>query len=502
METDEDLARCEGLGFSELQCLITARLAGIEAEWEEDLPTETLGSCESRLRKAVPLEYDEVKRQLEAWKGGEHADSEELVQCRRQHSTIPQPIKIPGEGKPSGRHLLPPSHRTMNSPFPSSPGSLSSTCGSTREPSPDRLVASPTSPLSPKEPSSDGLRKGRPGSGFRRTRGRMLHSHTKRAEKAFESTVVEDASREREQDLEQRRTECHLLPNADFQDCFACGDVPTFIPTTPITLDGEKAFQARVLPEGMLDPVTVALEGFAEMESRDVGKTSACMDLDAGMSRRQRMQSTSVQNASKHDQHRDHRKMQPEEDEEDDRQRRTCGRNWRGVHRAPASLAVGRDVETRFRPELPTKPGTAPACSGLSVTRQCAPNSRPCTGPGTRRARQLGCAEGLSTQYSCRSEAWWNRSSARKVGQCEYIHSTLASQQPDWESPGSRQCCSCDPTVACEHWPSGRSPQATNLPKLPGAEGGKADGLGLSLQPPVAKVPAWLQGHKLQTAAQ
>eukprot|EP00439_Symbiodinium_sp_Y106_P050516 s2710_g6.t1 len=154
---------------------------------------------------------------------------------------------------------------------------------------------------------------------------------------------------------------------------------------------------------------------------------------------------------------------------------RAQGRNWRGVKRPPsASLEFERmedSTEQRFLQ----------------------------SGPGPSRAHHLGCAAGHSTQYSCRSEVWWQKSpGADRRRQGDFEKCTLPSQQPSWESEvgyGAEE--------ASGHWPSGRPRKAGDLPPLPGAEGGKAQSLGLFMvPPPEAPQPAWAKSIQPQEGGQ
>eukprot|EP00931_Biecheleriopsis_adriatica_P028004 TRINITY_DN1674_c0_g2_i2.p1 TRINITY_DN1674_c0_g2~~TRINITY_DN1674_c0_g2_i2.p1 ORF type:complete len:566 (-),score=139.24 TRINITY_DN1674_c0_g2_i2:179-1876(-) len=235
----------------------------------------------------------------------------------------------------------------------------------------------------------------------------------------------------------------------------------------PILLSGEEAWRERTaaLPEGMIDPVSVLFEAMKELDSSG-GRADSSPELEPCSSARRafRKDCASIR--------------RPETAPEEDVEARSLarGRNWRGVHRLPVSL------------EAPTISHPSSELAKQLITR-------PLTGPGTLRARQLGCAEGMSTQYSCRSEAWWKTSaSSERRRQGDFSKTTLDSQHPEFDTSHGRLRCSCKPSEACEHWPSGRPEMACNLPPLPGAEGGKADGLGLSLEAPAkAPLPAWLK---------
>ncbi|CAL1172184.1 unnamed protein product [Cladocopium goreaui] len=128
-------------------------------------------------------------------------------------------------------------------------------------------------------------------------------------------------------------------------------------------------------------------------------------------------------------------------------------RNWRGVHRPPSAHE---------------------SSDGMFL------------GPGPKRAGFLGCETGHSTQYSCLSESWWKRSpGSDRRRQGDFQRVTLPSQEPGWDSELGYLACGCDYREACPHWPSGRPVKASgDPPSLPGAEGGQAKGLGLSLAPP------------------
>ncbi|CAE7042205.1 unnamed protein product [Symbiodinium natans] len=145
---------------------------------------------------------------------------------------------------------------------------------------------------------------------------------------------------------------------------------------------------------------------------------------------------------------------------------RAEGRNWRGVERPPPTSLDFGQIDANL--------------SNLQ------------TGPGPSRARRLGCAAGHSTQYSCRSEVWWQRSpGADRRRQGDFEKCTLPSQQPTWEREVGYIDCGCS-GEACGHWPSGRPGKAGDLPPLPGAEGGKARSLGLFMAPPPqVPQPAW-----------
>lgn len=121
-------------------------------------------------------------------------------------------------------------------------------------------------------------------------------------------------------------------------------------------------------------------------------------------------------------------------------------------------------------------------------------------GPGPKRAGFLGCETGHSTQYSCLSESWWRRSpGSDRRRQGDFQRVTLPSQEPGWDSELGYLACGCDYREACPHWPSGRPVKASvrDPPSLPGAEGGQAKGLGLSLAPPPkVTVPKWFRSQK------
>ncbi|CAE7397013.1 DODA [Symbiodinium sp. CCMP2592] len=145
---------------------------------------------------------------------------------------------------------------------------------------------------------------------------------------------------------------------------------------------------------------------------------------------------------------------------------RAQGRNWRGVERPPSARLEFERMDD----------STADQRFHLQ------------SGPGPSRAHHLGCAAGHSTQYSCKSEVWWQKSpAADRRRQGDFERCTLPSQQPSWESEvgyGAEE--------ASGHWPSGRPRKAGDLPPLPGAEGGKAQSLGLFIvPPPEAPQPAW-----------
>ncbi|CAE7305415.1 unnamed protein product, partial [Symbiodinium necroappetens] len=145
---------------------------------------------------------------------------------------------------------------------------------------------------------------------------------------------------------------------------------------------------------------------------------------------------------------------------------RAQGRNWRGVERPPSARLESERMDNSIADQR--------------VHLQ--------SGPGPSRAHHLGCAAGHSTQYSCRSEVWWQMSpGADRRRQGDFEKCTLPSQQPSWESElgyGAEE--------ASGHWPSGRPRKAGDLPPLPGAEGGKAQSLGLFMvPPPEAPQPAW-----------
>ncbi|CAE7664793.1 unnamed protein product [Symbiodinium sp. CCMP2456] len=145
---------------------------------------------------------------------------------------------------------------------------------------------------------------------------------------------------------------------------------------------------------------------------------------------------------------------------------RAQGRNWRGVERPPSARLESERMDNSIADQR--------------VHLQ--------SGPGPSRAHHMGCAAGHSTQYSCRSEVWWQKSpGADRRRQGDFEKCTLPSQQPSWESElgyGAEE--------ASGHWPSGRPRKAGDLPPLPGAEGGKAQSLGLFMvPPPEAPQPAW-----------
>jgi len=150
---------------------------------------------------------------------------------------------------------------------------------------------------------------------------------------------------------------------------------------------------------------------------------------------------------------------------------RAEGRNWRGIERPPSAL-VDRTFE-------------APMTDATNSDLQC--------GPGPARAGHLGCAPGHSTQYSCRSEVWWHSSpGADRRRQGEFERSILASQQPAWDSELGYVDSTYGEGGVSPFWPSGRPCKAGDLPPLPGAEGGTAPSLGLSVAPPPkAPQPVW-----------
>eukprot|EP00927_Polykrikos_kofoidii_P009611 TRINITY_DN14010_c0_g3_i1.p1 TRINITY_DN14010_c0_g3~~TRINITY_DN14010_c0_g3_i1.p1 ORF type:complete len:1021 (-),score=208.30 TRINITY_DN14010_c0_g3_i1:52-3114(-) len=167
--------------------------------------------------------------------------------------------------------------------------------------------------------------------------------------------------------------------------------------------------------------------------------------------------------------------------------RRTGGRNWRGVDR-------NADSE---------KPRTSPRSAG-EIRKDIVPRrwgARTTEHPhvpyseGPARGLELGCESGLGTQYSRCGEAHYR---ARHPERGEFEGQLLPSQNP--LVPGTvvappaatEGLAAARDVTTCNHWPSGRAMQATDLPPLPGADFGKADGLGLSLSSPAKSVlPSW-----------
>lgn len=165
-------------------------------------------------------------------------------------------------------------------------------------------------------------------------------------------------------------------------------------------------------------------------------------------------------------------------------------RNWRGVHRPADSTIVlasrGRrdlgDIAVVSTPRSPSRPPSAGGSTGPS------------------RGLDLGCAPGLSTQYSCRAEEWWQKSHGVSKTRPRPASSILGSQHPR----GAMETNGAAPLSVpgwhhqpAGHWPAGLLPHsAADLPPLQGAEFGQSDSLGLSIAPPppVPKTPSWL--HK------
>mmetsp|Transcript_116604 Transcript_116604/g.329796 ORF Transcript_116604/g.329796 Transcript_116604/m.329796 type:complete len:989 (+) Transcript_116604:84-3050(+) len=200
--------------------------------------------------------------------------------------------------------------------------------------------------------------------------------------------------------------------------------------------------------------------------------------------------------------------------------KRVGGRNWRGVDRPAdhANKSPDAGVSPSASPALPSRSRrtanriTEHEASGVRLPGRWGavaldPEHKPIVYSwGPARGKELGCEKGLSTQYSCRSESWWKKSmTAEKRRQDEFEGSILPSQRPltpdsdEDVSRGIRRPCNCPADVACCHWPSGRPLASANLPPLRGAEGGKAQSLGLSLAPPppAPKVPTSLHRHAL-----
>eukprot|EP00933_Yihiella_yeosuensis_P004987 TRINITY_DN10939_c0_g4_i1.p1 TRINITY_DN10939_c0_g4~~TRINITY_DN10939_c0_g4_i1.p1 ORF type:complete len:593 (-),score=103.84 TRINITY_DN10939_c0_g4_i1:399-2177(-) len=174
-------------------------------------------------------------------------------------------------------------------------------------------------------------------------------------------------------------------------------------------------------------------------------------------------------------------------------QRHQGSRNWRGLQRPPDVLAVSSNQD-----HSSCRPVTAPAAPTLDVYEDLHISEGLNLGPGTTRGRELGCSDGLGTQYSCCADVWWKSSvTARRRRQGEFAVSTLGSQQPEWSDESGFPCKRyCDPSEPFDRWPSGRPLiEARDLPDLPGAEGGKAQSLGLSLECPSAQgpLPSWLK---------
>lgn len=185
-------------------------------------------------------------------------------------------------------------------------------------------------------------------------------------------------------------------------------------------------------------------------------------------------------------------------------------RNWRGVDR-PADICSSKPSAKAIRksqvvPENELGQSRVAARWGAI---QLDTNQHPIAcGHGPARAADLGCERGFSSQYSCQSEAWWSKSSTHATRcQGEFASSLYGSQLPpslDSVCDGAPAVglparalgkrCGCSNDVACCHWPSGRAPHAGGLPPLDGAEGGKARGLGLSLSTPApSSLPQWLR---------
>lgn len=177
---------------------------------------------------------------------------------------------------------------------------------------------------------------------------------------------------------------------------------------------------------------------------------------------------------------------------------RAGGRNWRGVHRPTDSgnlvgasskqdsvVSCAERQASEAAPHGRRRPGRWGA---IELDPQ-SPAAELSTGPA--RSTELGCELGMSTQYSCRSDAWWEKSSGTsscRKGQSESL--LLGSQRPQTPPGGVAESGPTSNT-----WPSGRPMQAGGLPPLKGESGGSSSSAGLSLSAPEAlpTLPMWLR---------
>lgn len=426
---DEQMHMYKTMTFSQLQTLISRQLAEIESGWVEEDTSFSRQPHQSR------------------WEGSD---------CRFETNAM----QIDKHEKLAG--LRPAEDFADYLAAPPSPEVPCSTNGSTREPSPsDHISSSPSSPSSP----APKLQRGYP---WRR------YSRPSKLADEFDAQAPDwcsDCSGERVVDLQNDiledirevsgrslLTENTINDKIDDPEQHIRRNGHSF--GTTGNLGQGSTWCERRVPEGMIDPVTILLESGGDVCSSSEPRCFSSRSLLS--SRRNR---TSQSSCTKRESFGScgHSVADAEL-----RPRLARGRNWRGVHR-PGKLGQSESAVSE--------------CQGPVPVEQLLARS-----PGTARAVELGCAEGLSTQYSCRSELWWKMSaSSRQRRQGSFDSSILGSQQPD----GDILCSFRDRE---RRWPSGRPMPATNLPPRRGEQAGKEEGFGLSLEPPAkVRLPAWMR---------